>query len=72
MEPAALFTHVNDSIRTLATNNGLPTETWAFYCECPDVGCHALVSLSLVEFDRRRSASPPRPILAAHEPADSY
>lgn len=58
-----LFGHVNDSIRGLAPE-GPPEEAWEFICECPDLGCHALVSLTLSEFDARRSASPPSPILS--------
>jgi hypothetical protein len=63
MEQSQLFPHVNDSIRRLASQ-GPPTETWEFICECADVTCHALVSLTLVEFDERREASPPAPIVA--------
>jgi hypothetical protein len=63
MDPDGLFAHVNDSIRTLATD-GPVTETWEFICECPDLACHTLVSLTLVEFDERRAALPPLPILA--------
>ncbi|HEY7420647.1 MAG TPA: hypothetical protein VH541_01455 [Gaiellaceae bacterium] len=64
MEEFGLFTHVNDSIRSLATEPRA-AETWEFFCECPDVGCHALVSLTLVEFDQRRTSLPPVPILAS-------
>ena len=63
MDLDGLFGHVNDSIRSLATETP-PAETWEFFCECPDLDCHALVSLTLVEFDRRRAALPPLPILA--------
>ena len=63
MEQNGLFPHLNDAIRRLATQ-GPETETWEFICECPEVTCHALVTLSLVEFDEHRSASPPVPILA--------
>jgi hypothetical protein len=66
MDPEGLFGHVNDSIRRLATE-GPPTQAWEFICECADVTCHTLVTLTLGEFDERRAASPPRPILAAHE-----
>ncbi len=59
-----LFAHINDSIRGLATD-GPADETWQFVCECPDLECHALVSLTLAQFDARRSASPPTPILSA-------
>jgi hypothetical protein len=65
MDRDGLFGHVNDSIRGLATQGPL-TETWEFICECPDVGCHAMVSLTLREFDERKGASPPAPILAKH------
>ena len=64
MEQSKLFPHVNDSIRGLATE-GPETELWEFICECPDVRCHSMVSLTLVEFDEHRRASPPAPILAA-------
>ena len=59
------FRHVNDSMRSLATE-GPATETWEFFCECLDVACHALVSLTLLEFDECRALSPPLPILATH------
>jgi hypothetical protein len=59
-----LFGHVNDSIRGLATD-GPADETWQFICECPDLGCHALVAVTLADFDARRSASPPSPILSS-------
>jgi len=65
MEAHEAFGHVNDSIRKLAPE-GPATETWEFICECPDVECHALVSLTLLEFDERRAALPPVPILATH------
>jgi hypothetical protein len=64
MDHDGLFGHVNDSIRGLATEEQA-TETWEFFCECPDLTCHELVSLSLVEFDERRAAFPPLPILVA-------
>lgn len=58
-----LFGHVNDSIRGLAIE-GPVDELWQFICECPDLGCHALVSLTLADFDARRATSPPSPILS--------
>ena len=58
-----LFSHVNDSIRGLATE-GPDDETWEFICECPDLDCHALVSLTLGAFDARSSTTPPSPILS--------
>ena len=64
MESDGLFPHVNDSIRKLATD-GPDTQTWEFICECPELACHVLVTLTLSEFDDRRAASPPVPILAA-------
>jgi hypothetical protein len=64
MEQDRLFVQVNDSIRELASD-GLATESWDFICECPEVTCHAFVNLTLVEFDQRRAASPPRPVRAA-------
>jgi len=63
MEQDVLFSHLNDSIRKLASE-GPSSETWDFVCECADATCHALVSLTLHEFDERRSASPPAPVLA--------
>jgi hypothetical protein len=63
MESHGLFPHVNDSIRKLA-GDGPEQQTWEFICECPEVTCHAMVSLTLSEFDQRRTASPPIPILA--------
>jgi hypothetical protein len=68
MEQDRLFVEVNDSIRELA-NEGSAGETWDFICECPEVSCRASVSLTLVEFDKRRSASPPRPVHAAEHAA---
>ncbi len=58
-----LVSHVNDSIRGLALE-GPVDEVWEFICECPDLDCHALVSLTLAEFDARRAATPPIPILS--------
>jgi hypothetical protein len=63
IEADNLFAHVNDSIRGLAID-GPPDEQWQFICECPDLECHALVSLTLDEFDAQRSALPPSPILS--------
>lgn len=63
-----LFQHVNDSIRGLATASQV-TDRWEFICECPDVSCHALVRLTLVEFDERRAASPPVPVVATEHDA---
>ena len=68
MEEAGLFAHVNNSIRSLATEVHA-SETWEFFCECPDLACHALVSLTVGEFDERRTTMPPRPIVATgHDP----
>ncbi len=44
---------------------GRQTQTWEFICECPELTCHAFVSLTLTEFDGLRAALPPVPILAA-------
>ena len=60
-----LFAHVNDSIRELA-GRGPASQTWGFVCECPDVTCHESVSLTLTEFDARRTASPPVPVFATN------
>jgi hypothetical protein len=64
MEQDRLFVRVNDSIRTLASADSA-TETWDFICECSEVTCRASVSLTLIEFDDRRAASPPIPVHAA-------
>jgi hypothetical protein len=61
------FRHVNDAIRQLAPE-GSETDTFQFFCECGDLQCHEFVSLTLLEFEGRRAASPPAPIFAAHEP----
>ncbi|HEY8028448.1 MAG TPA: hypothetical protein VIE38_02940 [Gaiellaceae bacterium] len=68
MEAHGAFHDVNDSIRHLATA-GPVTETWEFFCECADLGCRTLISLTLDEFDDRRTASPPLPLLAPHHDA---
>jgi hypothetical protein len=47
-----------------ARREGPATQTWEFICECPQISCHALVSLTLTEFDERRAATPPLPVLA--------
>lgn len=66
MDIDGLFGLVNDSIRGLATETP-DDERWEFFCECNDVTCHTLVSLTLGEFDARRSSLPPTPIVAAHD-----
>jgi hypothetical protein len=63
MDQGELFAHVNNSIRKLA-HEGPETQTWDFLCECADVACHAAVSLTLTEFDARRTALPPVPVIA--------
>lgn len=68
MTSVDLFGQVNDSIRRLATDGSI-VETWEFICECPDVSCHAMVTLTLEEFDERRATSPPTPVLADHDEA---
>jgi hypothetical protein len=68
LEDGKLFPYVNDSIRRLA-NGAVATDLWEFICECPEVSCHVLVSLTLAEFDERRAASPPVAILAAEHNA---
>jgi hypothetical protein len=67
MEHNELFPHVNNSIRKLA-DDGPDSQLWEFICECPVLACHELVSLTLSEFDERRAALPPVPILAAEHP----
>jgi hypothetical protein len=61
------FRQVNESIRGLATA-GPEVERWEFFCECEDVACHSLVTLTLREYDERRAAVPALPIVA-HEHA---
>ena len=68
METSGPFRDVNDLIRRLATA-GPATETWEFFCECEDAACHALVSLTLDEFDEHRDGATPLPILAARHAA---
>ena len=63
LDADGLFGHVNDSIRGLAPE-GPADESWEFICECPDLECHSLVTLTLREFDTFRSALPPTPILS--------
>lgn len=70
MEQNGLFAHVNNSIRELASENSA-AGTWQFICECPDVTCRALVSLTILEFDERRAASPPVPVVAVEHVAGS-
>ena len=65
MGSAETFLEVNDAIRRMATA-GSDSETWEFFCECPDPACHVLVSLTLAEFDDRRASSPALPILGLH------
>lgn len=64
MLPGGAFGEVNDAIRRLAPD-GPVTEMWEFFCECHDADCHTMVSLTLREFDDRRTSAPPQPILAA-------
>lgn len=64
MDQSVLFAEINDSIRKLA-GQAPAAHTWEFICECPRNTCHALVSLTLSEFDERRAAAPPVPVLAA-------
>jgi hypothetical protein len=66
MDQPTAFRHVNDSIRELAPE-GPDTQTLEFVCECRDIECHASVSLTLLEFDARRAALPPVPIVATHD-----
>jgi len=64
MEQDTRFVEVNDSIRELASERPA-SQMWDFICECPEVTCHASVSLTLTEFDERRATSPPVPVHAA-------
>jgi hypothetical protein len=63
MERVGAFEEVNDAIRSLATE-GPATEVWEFFCECPDLACHVLVSLTLAEFDEQRAMT--APVVAGH------
>ena len=66
MEIDGLFGLVNNSIRSLATE--LPEhELWEFFCECPDLSCHELIRMTIVEFDKHRATQPQVPILATHD-----
>jgi hypothetical protein len=47
-----------------AANDLADAQSWEFICECPDVACHTFVTLTVLEFDARRAAMPPLPILA--------
>jgi len=40
---------VNDSIRKLAVQNGMPS--FDFVCECGDLRCREFVTLSIEEYD---------------------
>jgi hypothetical protein len=64
MEPHPIFAQVNDSMRWLLGSECPEGQSWEFICECTDVTCHSVVSLTLNEFDERRAASPRLPILA--------
>jgi len=57
------FRRVNDSIRELA-GRAPGNESWKFLCECEDVECRELVSLTVGDFDARRSNGTSLPILA--------
>jgi len=59
---------VNDTIRNLADRSS-SHDAWEFICECDDLACFELVPLTLVEFDARRRAAPPRPVLAERHDA---
>ena len=69
MERDGIFARVNDSIRKLVAANDQNAESWEFICECADLGCHTFVTLTVTEFDARRAASPPVPILATEHSA---
>lgn len=59
---------VNNTIRDLAGRTS-SHDAWEFVCECDDLACFELVQLTLVEFDARRHAAPPRPVLAERHAA---
>ena len=60
-----ILREVNASIRELA-GRASGIDAWQFLCECDDVGCLELVSLTLREYDERRNATSYAPILALH------
>ena len=68
MESQGAFHEVNDSIRRLADVTS-PEQLWEFFCECDDLGCDARLTLTIEDFDRRRAAARPEPILAVHHAA---
>ena len=68
MKQDGLFVEVNDWIRKLASGFS-GTQTCEFICECPEITCRSSVSLSLIEFDERRAASPPVPVHAREHEA---
>jgi hypothetical protein len=66
MNTQLAFRQVNDSIREVAPAD-TELDVFDFFCECEDAECHERVRLTLQEFDARRAASPPAPILGGHE-----
>ncbi len=50
----ALFRHVNDRIRELASSDAW-IERFCFMCECADDSCTAALELTLAEYDSARS-----------------
>ena len=57
---------VNESVRAFAKRLESESIEWDFICECDDPDCHALVSLTLEQYDELRDAAPPEPVLADH------
>ena len=60
-----ILREVNASIRELA-GRASGIDAWQFLCECDDISCLELVSLTLLEYDERRNATTFAPILALH------
>jgi hypothetical protein len=59
-----MFREVNDRIREAAGRVG-GDDQWDFICECDDLDCVEMVSLTLDDFDSRRVRSASR-IVADH------
>ena len=69
MESQGAFHEVNDTIRRLAEVTSAD-EHWEFFCECDDLECQTRLTLTIEDFDRRRAADRPEPILAVHHAAE--
>lgn len=54
-ENEALFRAVNELIETTASAAGVDGHVYAFMCECADARCHALLPLTVREYERVRA-----------------